>query len=117
MLRIILCLCLLVVALSSGLVIRAYRQELHTLVQTYVALRSSPALALHAFCVTPRPESSLVLLQCRQIIATRQQQNVCPVAVRLSYQTRRYYYLELNCYLRSKLLSLALPRLRLVIFA
>ena len=96
--------------------LRQYRQALAEFVGLRVRLASASSETLQSFCAGERGKVQLFALQCRQEIATRRRQDICEVAASLSQRTRRYYYLELNCHLQSKLLHVSLPKVRYVVF-
>ena len=96
--------------------LRQYRHELAEFVQLRYELTLAPIATVQNFCRARREAEVLLALQCRQSIATRQRADVCEVAASLPQNTRRYYYLQLDCQLHSKWLHMPLPKLNHVIF-
>ncbi len=96
--------------------LRQYRRELAGFVRLQIDLAHTPTEAVRAFCATEREVVALAL-QCRRSIATRQRDDVCEIADGLSQNTRRYYYLQLDCQLHSEWLHVPLPKLKRVIFS
>ena len=114
--RLIVCAQLAIFFLCGATMLRHYRHTLAEFMHLRVNLSHDPAMTLRDFCAPPTVTPQLLALQCHQRIATRQQDDVCAVVAQLSFYTRRYYYLELDCRLHSKLLAVPLPTVRLVVF-
>lgn len=114
--RLVVCAYLAIFFLCGAAMLRHYRHTLAEFMQLRVALSHDPAVTLRYFCEPTAVAPQLLALQCRQSIATRQQDDVCAVVAQLSFYTRRYYYLELDCRLHSQWLAVPLPKVRLVAF-
>ena len=114
--RLVVCAQLAIFFLCGAAMLRHYSHTLVEFMQLRVDLSHAPAMTLRDFCASSATTPQLFALQCQQHIATRQQDDVCAVVTQLSFYTRRYYYLELDCRLHSKLLAVPLPTVRLVVF-
>lgn len=116
MARIICCGYLVVFFLVCYALLHQYQRMLTDFVRLRYAVLIDPEVTLRKFCDTP-PVAQVSALQCRHSIATRQQEDVCSVVTSISYQTRRYYYLQLECLLQNKFMRVPLPPLHFVVYA
>ena len=114
--RLVICAYLAIFFLCGVAMLRHYRHTLVEFMQLRVDLTHNPVVTLQDFCASSAVAPQVLALQCQPRIATRQRDDVCAVVEQLSFYTRRYYYLELDCHLHSKLLAVPLPKVRLVVF-